>query len=98
MDGSENYDGNWKSWVDDWKNYWHDGSGLHDLTVSGHCYFNSMRNSGDFSSQDYTLVHKDYCLALKRPHSSVQDIVAELEHMTLLKYMIHGLTVSTARS
>ena len=60
-DDWENYDGNQESWVDDWKNYWNDGSGLHDLTVSGHCYFGSMRNSGDFSSQDCTLVRKDYC-------------------------------------
>ena len=69
MDGWENYYGNWKSWVDDWKNYWHDGSGLYDLTMNGHCYFGSMRNSGDFSSQGCTLVRKDYCSALKRPHS-----------------------------
>ena len=72
-------DENWKSWVNDWKSYWHDGSCLHDLTVSGHCYFGSMRNLGDFSSQDCTSVRKDPCSALKRPHSSVQDIVAELE-------------------
>ena len=57
-DGWENYDGNWKSWVDDWKNYSNVGSGL---TVSGHYCFSSMRNSGDFSSQDCTFVHKDYC-------------------------------------
>ena len=25
------------------------------------------------------LVRKDYCSALKRPHSSVQDIIAEFE-------------------
>ena len=78
MDGWENYDRNWKSWVDDLKNYWHDGSGLHDLTMSGHCYFGSMRNSGDFSNQDCTFVCKDYCWALKRPYSLVQKIVAEL--------------------
>ena len=54
-------------------------SGSNGLTVSGHCYFGSMRNSGDFSSQDCTFVHKDYCLALKSPHSSVQKIAAELE-------------------
>ena len=52
---------------------------MHDLTVSGHCYFGSMRNLGDFSSQDCTLVRKDYCSALKRPHSSVHGIVAEPE-------------------
>ena len=47
--------------------------------MSSHCCVGSMRNLGDFSSQDYTLVRKDHCLALKRPHSSVHDIVAELE-------------------
>ena len=41
--------------------------------------FGSMRNLGDYSSQDCTLVRKDYYSALKRPHSSVQDIVAGLE-------------------
>ena len=71
--------GDQKSWVDDWKNYWNDGSGQHGLTVSGHCCFGSMRNSGDFSSQDCTLVRKDYCSALKRPHSSVLKSVVKLE-------------------
>ena len=52
---------------------------MHDLTVSGHYYFGSMRNSGDFSSQDCTLVRKGYCSALKRPHSSVLKSVVELE-------------------
>jgi len=52
---------------------------LYDLTVNGHCYFGSMRNSGDFSSQDYTLVHKDYCSALKMSHSSVLKNVVELK-------------------
>jgi len=47
--------------------------------MGGHRCVGSMRNLGDFSSQDYTLVRKDHCLALKRPHSSVQDIVTELE-------------------
>ena len=47
--------------------------------MSGHCYFSCMRNSGDFSSQDCTLVHKDYCSALKRLHSSVLESVVELE-------------------
>jgi len=47
--------------------------------MDGHCRVGSMRNLGDFSSQDCTLVHKDYCSALKRPHSSVQDIVVVLE-------------------
>ena len=75
----ENCEGNLESWVDDWKNYWNDGSSLHDLTVSGYCYFGSMRNSGDFSSQDCTLVRKDHCSALKRLHSSVLESVVELE-------------------
>ena len=79
VDGWKNCDGNLKSWIDDWKNYWNDGSGLNGLTMSGHCCFGSMRNSGDFSSLDCTFMHKDYCLALKRPHLSVQDIIAELE-------------------
>ena len=47
--------------------------------MSDHCCFDSMRNLSDFSSQDCMLVRKDYCLTLKRPHSSVQGIVAELE-------------------
>ena len=34
----ENFEGDLKNWVDDWKNYQNDGSGLHDLTVGGH-YF-----------------------------------------------------------
>jgi len=76
VDGLKNCDGNLKSWVDDWKNYWNIGSGLNGLTVSGHCCFHSMRNSGDFSNQDYMFVYKDYCWALKRPHLSVQKIVA----------------------
>jgi len=37
-----------------------------------------MRDSGDFSSQDCTLVRKDYYWALNRPHSSVQKIVIKL--------------------
>ena len=49
------------------------------MTLSGHCCFGSMRNLGDFTSQDCTFMRKDYCSALKRPHSSVQDIIAELE-------------------
>ena len=69
--GWENCDGNLKNWVDDWKNYCNDGSGLNGLIVGDHCCFGSIRNSGDFSSQDCTLVHKDYCWALKRRHSSV---------------------------
>ena len=47
--------------------------------MSDHYCFGSMRNSGDFSIQDCTLVRKDYCSALKRPHSSVHGIVAEPE-------------------
>ena len=50
MDGWKNCDGNLKSWVDDWKDYWNDESGLSDLTVSGNYFFGSMRNLGDFSS------------------------------------------------
>ena len=56
-----------------------DGSGLHGLIVGGHYFVSSMRNLGDFSSQDCTLERKDHCSALKRSHSSAQDIVAELE-------------------
>jgi len=48
VDGWKNCDGNLKFWVDDWNV----GSGLDDLTLSRHYYFGSMRNSGDFSSQD----------------------------------------------
>ena len=55
-DGWKNCDANLKSWVDDWKNYWNVGSDLNCLTRSGHCCFGSMRNLGDFSSQDCTLV------------------------------------------
>ena len=47
--------------------------------MGGHCCVGSMRNLGDFSSQDCMLVRKDHCSVLKRPHSSVQDIVAEPE-------------------
>ena len=68
-----------KSWVDDWKNNWNIGSGLNNLTVSGHYCFGSMRNSGGFSIQDCTFVRKDCYSALKRLHSSVQKIVAELK-------------------
>ena len=46
VDGWKNCDGNLKSSIDDWKNYWNVGSGLNVLTVSGHCCFGSMRNSG----------------------------------------------------
>ena len=65
--------------VDDWKNYWNDGSGLHGLTVGGHYFDGSMRNLGDFSSQDCTLERKDHYSALKRPRSSVQESVGELD-------------------
>ena len=75
-DGWKNCDDNLKSWVDDWKNYWNDGSGL---TVGGHYFLGSMRNWGDFSSQDCMLERKDHCSALRRPHSSVQENVGELE-------------------
>ena len=47
--------------------------------MGGHYFVGSMRNLGDFSSQDCTLEHKDHCSALKRPHSSVQKSVGELE-------------------
>ena len=67
-----------ESWVDDWKNYWNDGGGLHGLTMGGHYFVGSMRYLGDFSSQDYMLERKDHCSALKRPHSSVQESVGEL--------------------
>ena len=52
---------------------------MHGLTVSSHCYFGSMRNSDNFSSQDCMLVRKDYCSALKMPHSSVLESIIELE-------------------
>ena len=78
-EGWENYDCSQKSWVDDWKNNWNDGSGLHGLIVGGHCFIGSMRNLGDFSNQDCTLVRKDHCTALKRPHSSVLKSVVKLE-------------------
>ena len=57
----KNFDGNLESWVDDWKNYWNDGSDLNGLTVSRHCCFGSMKNLGDFSNQDCTFMRKDYC-------------------------------------
>ena len=47
--------------------------------MGGHCCVGSMRNLGDFSNQDYTLVRKNHCLALKRPHSSVLKSVVEFE-------------------
>ena len=47
--------------------------------MGGHCCVGFMRNLDDFSSQDCTLERKDHCLALKRPHSSVQKGVVELE-------------------
>ena len=37
--------------------------------MSGHCYFSSMRNLGDFSSQDCTFEYKDCSGTSKRPHS-----------------------------
>ena len=75
----ENCEGALESWVDDWKNCWNDGSGLHGLTVGGHYFVSSMRNLDDFSNQDCTLERKDHCSALKRWHSSVQKSVVELE-------------------
>jgi len=81
VDGWKNCDGNLKSWVDDWKNYdydWNIGSDLNGFTMSDHCCFGSMRYSGDFSSHDCTLARKNYYWAMKRPHSSVQEIVVEL--------------------
>ena len=47
--------------------------------MGGHCCVGSMRNLGDFSIQDCTLVRKDYYSALKRLHSSVQGIIVEPE-------------------
>ena len=47
--------------------------------MNGHCCFGSIRNYGDFSSRDCTLVRKDCCSALKRPHSSVHGRIAEPE-------------------
>ena len=64
----------WESCDDNWEN-----CVRNSLTLSGHGYLGSMRNSSDFSSYDCTFMCKDYCLALKRSHSSVQKIVAELE-------------------
>ena len=52
---------------------------MHGLTVGGHYFIGSMRNLGDFSSQDCTLERKDHCSALKRPHSSIQKSIVELE-------------------
>ena len=49
-------DGNLKNCVDDWNVE----SGLNGLTLRGHCCFSSMRNSGDFFSQNYTFEHKNY--------------------------------------
>ena len=64
--------------------------------MSGHCYFGSMRNSGDFSSQDCKFMRKDYCSALKRSHSSVHGRVAEPETQGTPRTHDHGLTVSAA--
>ena len=47
--------------------------------MGGHYCVGSMRNLDDFSSLNCTLVRKNHCSALKRPHSSVQDIVAKFE-------------------
>ena len=47
--------------------------------MGGRCCVGSMRNLGDFSSQDYTLVRKDHYSALKRLHSSVLKSVVELK-------------------
>ena len=47
--------------------------------MGGDCCVGSMRNLGDFSSQDCTLVCKDHFSALKRPHSPVLESVVELE-------------------
>ena len=94
----ENYEGDLKSRVDDWKNYWNDGSDLHGLTVDGHYFVGSMRNLGDFSSEDCTLVRKDHCSTLKRPHHGLRILLLSLKHRILLKHMILDLTVSRARS
>ena len=54
----------WKNcdgiWVDDRKNFDFDWEVENGLTLSGHCCFRFMRNSGDFSSQDYTFERKDH--------------------------------------
>ena len=76
----ENCEDDWKSWVDDWKNYWNDRSGLHGLTVSGHCCFGSTRNSGDFSSQDCMFMHMDYCSALKGHIHRFRKLLLSLKH------------------
>ena len=94
----ENCAGDWKSWVDDWKNYWNNGSGLHDLTVGGHYFDGSMRNWGDLSSQDCTLERKDHYSALRRPHSSVQENVGELEIQDTPQTHDSWPAVSTTRS
>ena len=51
----KNCDGNLKSLVDSWKNYNYDWDVGSDLVMIGHCCFGSMRNSGNFSSQDVRL-------------------------------------------
>ena len=74
IDDWKNYDGNW---VNDRKNFDYNWDVANDLTLSGHCCFGSMRNSGDFSSQDCTFEHKDCYGVLKRPHSWARDTFIE---------------------
>ena len=69
---------------------------MNDLTLNGRYCFGSMRNSGDFSSQNYMLVRRDYCWALKRPHLLVQKIIVELE--TLDTPQTHDLWLNSKYS
>ena len=63
-----------ETFVDDWK-YWTDGWKVRSV------YFDSMRNSGDFSNQDCKLERRDCYRALKRSHSWAQSTSVELEKL-----------------
>ena len=71
---------------------------MHGSFVGGHCCVGSMRNLGDFSSQDCTLVRKDHCSALKRPHSSVLKSVVEVKIQDTPQTQDSWLAISTTRS
>ena len=71
--GWKSYVDNYESWSN-WKNCHYDWDVESGLTLSGHCCLGSIRNSGNFSSQNCTFEHKDCYGALKRPHSWVPGI------------------------
>ena len=94
----QNCVGNLKSWVDDWKNYWDDGSGLHGSTVGGHFVLAPweiwMISPARIVRWSVRIIVRSWEGRIHR----FRKMFVSLKYRTLLKHMIHGLTISTTRS